>query len=82
MLRQLLVHLGDIYKSSLLDQSELFNKLFYDQFTDASVCDIEIDNSRSQNFVIDFNQAKVYEIFEKYYFKHSYGTKQNSWYGY
>ena len=57
-----LVRLGDIYKSNVLDQSELFNKFFYDQFSDASAYDIEIDNSRSQNFVIDFNQARVYEI--------------------
>ena len=45
-----------------MDQSELFNKYFYDQFSDASAYDIEIDNSRSHNFVIDFNQARVYEI--------------------
>ena len=57
-----LVHLGDVYKSSLLDQSELFNNFFYSQFSDASAYDIEIDHSQSQNFVIDFNQSRVYEV--------------------
>ena len=53
-----LIHLGDVYKSSLLDQSELFNNFFYSQFSDASAYDIEIDHSQSQNFVIDFNQSR------------------------
>ena len=57
-----LVHLGEIFKSKPLDQSELFNKFFYDQFSDPSTYDIEIDNSQSHNFVIDFNHARIYEI--------------------
>ena len=50
------------YKSNLLDQSELFNTFFYDHFSNASAYDIEIAYSRSQNFVIDFNQTRLYEI--------------------
>ena len=59
-----LVHLGDLCKTKLPDQSELFNTFFYKQFSEASTYEIEIDHSLSPNFVIDFNQSRVFEILQ------------------
>ena len=57
-----LVHLGDNFKSNLLDQAELFNKFFFDQFSEASSYSIDIDNNHSDDFNIDFNHSRVYDI--------------------
>ena len=57
-----LVRLGDACKTQHSDQSELFNSFFYNQFSDASIYDIDIDDTQSPNFVIDFNHSRVFEI--------------------
>ena len=59
-----LVHLGDLCKTKISDQSELFNTFFYRQFSEASTYETEIDHSLSPNFVIDFNQSRVFEILQ------------------
>ena len=53
-----LLCLGDVCKTKLW----LFNSFFYNQFSGASVYDIEVDNTQSPNFVIDFNHSRVLEI--------------------
>ena len=57
-----LLRLGDVYKTKFSDQAELFNSFFFQQFSEASKYDIEIDNTHSPNFVIDFNHSRVFEI--------------------
>ena len=57
-----LVYLENTFKSNSLDQSELFNTFFYNQFSEASTYDIVIDHNNSDDFSIDFNESRVYDI--------------------
>ena len=57
-----LVHLDNSFKSKPLDQAELFNKFFYDQFSEPSLYDTNVDHSNSQDFFIDFNASRVFSI--------------------
>ena len=57
-----LVQLDNSFKSNPLDQAHLFNHHFYNQFSEPSLYDIEIDNSNSQLFEIDFNSSRVFSL--------------------
>ena len=57
-----LVHLEDSYKSSPLDQAELFNNFFYKQFSSASNYDLSVDYSNPENFKIDFSESRIKSI--------------------
>ena len=57
-----LVYLENTFKSNSLDQSELFNTFFYNPFSEASTYDIVIDHNNSDDFSIDFNESRVYDI--------------------
>ena len=50
------------YRSSPIDQANLFNNFFSDQFSSPSLYDIQIDYSR--NFDIDFNVNDVYKYLQ------------------
>ena len=50
-----LVHLDSLLKFNPLDQAEVFNTFFYKQFADESTYDVNIDNSHSEEYNIDFN---------------------------
>ena len=57
-----LVQLDSTYKSNPIDQAELYNTFFYNQFSEPSSYDISIDNSNSQDFDIDFSASRVHSI--------------------
>ena len=53
------VHLGDTYRSEPLEQVELFNNYFFDQFSSASNYDLAIDFNGPDRFDIDFNPTRI-----------------------
>ena len=48
-----------------LDQAELFNEFFYEQFSEASNYNIPIDFTEDNRFDIDFNHTRVRKILTK-----------------
>ena len=58
----LLIYLHNTHKSKPLDQAELFNQYFYNQFSDESKYDISISNFDSENFDIDFSCSRINDI--------------------
>ena len=59
-----LVNLKDTYRTNPIDQAELFNKFFKDQFSEPSTYDIEIDQT-NDIFNIDFRCTRIYNILHK-----------------
>ena len=57
-----LVQLVISFKSNPVDQAHLFNFHFYNQFSESSMYDIDIDNSNSRLFEIYFNSSRVFSI--------------------
>ena len=55
------VNYNDCFRTKNAEQAELFNKFFYDQFSDESSYDIVIDNSPENQLVFDinFDQAEI-----------------------
>jgi endonuclease/exonuclease/phosphatase family metal-dependent hydrolase len=47
------------------DQAELFNSFFYEQFSDESLYNVDIDFSDDCRFDIDFNPTRVQNLLEK-----------------
>ena len=43
----------------------MFNRFFYNQFSEASIYDIEIDNGHSEDFDLDFNHPTVHDTLKK-----------------
>ena len=56
------VHFEETFKSSPLDQATLFNSFFYKQFSEDSNYDIDIDDSRSDEYLIDFSEHRICDI--------------------
>ena len=52
------------HRTNKVDQAELFNKFFYDQFSAESQYNISIDNSVASNnlFAIDFNRDEICKL--------------------
>ena len=51
-----------VTRSDPEDQANLFNKFFFEQFSDASSYDISIDFSNDILFDIDFNHRKIRKL--------------------
>ena len=51
-----------VVRSSPEDQANLFNKFFFEQFSDASVYDIDIDYCNDSRFDIDFDHRKIRKL--------------------
>ena len=58
------VQLDGSYKSKPLEQANLFNNFFYNQFSDASSYDIPVDLNNN-DFEINLNPSRVEEILKK-----------------
>ena len=56
------VYLRDTYRVSPSDKANLFNTFFFEQFSDRSEYDIEIDWSNDENFDIDFCQENIKKL--------------------
>ena len=54
--------LQGVYRNLPLDKANLFNGYFFDQFSDASNYDINIDWSNDDLFNIDFNPIKIRDL--------------------
>ena len=57
-----LVHHENTFKSKPLDQAELFNTFFYNQFSESSTYNISIDNTNHEQFKVDFSTYRVCTI--------------------
>ena len=55
----------DSVRSDPVDQANLFNEFFYEQFSDASSYDIDIDYARDREFDIDFDHRRIRLILSK-----------------
>ena len=53
------INYGEAYRSQHVEQAELFNEFFFDQFTRPSDYSIPIDFTTGNSFDIDFNSNKV-----------------------
>ena len=53
------MNLNGVYRNLPLEKAELFNSHFYNQFSDASSYDIDIDWCSDQNFDIDFTESRI-----------------------
>ncbi|MCP4456951.1 MAG: reverse transcriptase family protein, partial [Cytophagales bacterium] len=61
-----LVHLDNIYKNTPVDQSRLFNTFFYQQFSEPSHYDINIEYSPTNDeFGIEFSPTRICGILSK-----------------
>ncbi len=56
------MYLNGRYRSLPVDKAELFNSYFFDQFSDASQYDIEVDWSNDNKFDIDFCHTKIRKL--------------------
>ena len=56
------VRLGTRFRTSPADQSELFNSYFYEQFSDQSLYDIDINYSNDQFYDLKFHSFDVFLI--------------------
>ena len=56
------MYLNGRYRNQPLDKAELFNGVFFDQFSDASDYDINIDWSNDSSFEIDFHHRKIRQL--------------------
>ena len=55
----------NILRSKPKDQAELFNTFFYEQFSEPSNYDIDIDYSSDSRFDIDFDQGRIHGLLSK-----------------
>ena len=60
------VNLHNTHKSKHLEQAELFNQYFYNQFSDESKYDISIGNFDSEIFDIDFICSRINNSLKNY----------------
>ena len=60
-----LVHHNDVYRSDPGSQAELFNTYFYNQFSEESSYDVEVEYSHDNRFRIDFRQSRISDILRK-----------------
>ena len=51
--------MGEIYRTEPIEQAELFNGYFYDQFSSASNYDTTIDFNTMDSYDIDFSPTKI-----------------------
>lgn len=51
--------LGSVFRNLPIDKANLFNNYFFDQFSDASSYEIDIDWSEDEDFSIDFNPLRI-----------------------
>ena len=56
------VYRGNCFKGTSVEQAELFNKFFFDQFGNPSTYDIKINFTANDNFDIDFSTQIVHNI--------------------
>ena len=56
------MYLNGRYRSLSLDKAELFNSYFFDQFSEASQYDIEVDWSNDKDFDIEFCHIKIRKL--------------------
>ena len=52
---------GDVFRNLPTDKANLFNEYFYDQFSDASTFDIDIDWSEDKDFSIASDPLRIQE---------------------
>ncbi len=63
------MYLNGRYRSLPVDKAELFNNYFFDQFSDASQYDVEVDWSNDNLLDIDFCHSNVRKLFTRYQLK-------------
>ena len=56
------MYLNGRFCNNPLDKAELFNSYFYDQFSDPSTYNIDIDWSNDEAFDIDFSHQTIRKI--------------------
>ena len=59
------MHLNSRYRNNPLDKAELFNSYFYEQFSEASSYNIDINWSNDQQFDIDFSHQRIRKLLLK-----------------
>ena len=61
------VNYNGCHRTDSAQQADLFNKFFFDQFSDESLYDIEINNSRvsKELFAIEFSHAEICNLLRK-----------------
>ena len=57
------VYYDTIHRSNPLEQADLFNKFFHDQFSSASKYDVKINYN--SNFNIDFREGDIYGLLKR-----------------
>ena len=56
------VHLNGTYRNLAKDKAQLFNNFFFDQFSEASLYNIDIDWSNDSSFDIDFSCDRIMNL--------------------
>ena len=56
------MYLGGRYRNKALDKADLFNNFFFDQFSDSSNYDIDIDFKNDEIFNVDFCHRKIRKL--------------------
>lgn len=59
------VHYKGRIKNTPIDQAEMFNEYFKDQFSDASAYDIDVDFRNDESNDIDFNFSRIHKLLKK-----------------